>query len=196
MCVGLCVCVCVSICVCVLVSVVFTEPHFQQQLPPETILTSSGYKRPQRCPLDSQIVWQRLALTPDLWDRLVGLWEQTASWWFLGSAIRSAPWGGGEQQEGKGGKTRRGGADRGPSLTEEEGRFYMFFYRVSSGSDASSDAVFLLTISIFRMTMSLPSSACSSSSSPLLLYFCPVLYLTPSFLYILFFKCFWKQTLC
>lgn len=100
MCVGLCVCVCVDLCVCVGL-VVFTEPHFQQQLPPETILTSSGYKRPQRCPLDSQIVWQRLALTPDLWDRLVGLWEQTASWWFLGSAIRSAPWGGGSSRKEK-----------------------------------------------------------------------------------------------
>ena len=114
------------VCVCVLVSVVFTEPHFQQQLPPETILNTSSYKRPQSCPLDSQIVWQRLALTPDLWDRLVGLWEQTASWWFQGSAIRSSQRGGGAQ-EGKGGKTRRGGADKAPSLTKKEGRFDMFF---------------------------------------------------------------------
>lgn len=61
-------CSCVNnvwMCVCVrLFSVLFTEPHFEQ-LPPWTILTTSSHKRTQSCPLDSQIVWQHLALTFD-----------------------------------------------------------------------------------------------------------------------------------
>ncbi len=68
-----------SECVCVLnsmwlFSVLFTELHLQQ-LPPWTILTSSGHMQQQTCPLDSQILWQRLVLTFDLNDCLGRRWE-------------------------------------------------------------------------------------------------------------------------